>query len=95
MVTNGNVYCYDNATRGLDASTALEFIQALRTSTNIYKTTSVATIYQASENIYELFDNVTILYLGRQIYFGPCEEAVQYFQNLGFLKHPRQTSSEF
>ena len=95
MVTNGNVYCFDNATRGLDSSTALEFVQALRTSTNIYKTSSVVTIYQASENIYKIFDYVTVLYLGRQIYFGPIHDAVKYFENLGFVKHPRETSSEF
>lgn len=95
MVTAGSVYCFDNATRGLDSSTALEFMKALRTSTNIYKTNSVVTIYQASESIYELFDNVTVLYLGRQIYFGPIDKAVAYFENLGFLKSPRQTSSEF
>ena len=95
MVTSANVYCYDNATRGLDSSTALEFVQALRTSTNIYKNSSIVTIYQASENIYELFDYVTVMYLGRQIYFGPTNEGVAYFENLGFLKHPRETSSEF
>ena len=95
MVTAGSVYCYDNATRGLDASTALEFVQALRTSTNIYRTSSVVTLYQASENIYELFDNVTVLYLGRQVYFGPTNKAVEYFENLGYVKHPRQTTPEF
>ena len=95
MVTSGNVYCYDNATRGLDSSTALEFVEALRTSTNIYKNSSIVTIYQASESIYELFDYVTILYLGRQIYFGPIDKAVSYFENLGFWKNPRETSSEF
>lgn len=95
MVTNGNVYCFDNATRGLDSSTALEFVRALRTSTNIYKTASVVTIYQASESIYKLFDYVTVLYLGRQIYFGPIDKAVKYFEDLGFVKHPRETSSEF
>lgn len=95
MVSEGTVCCFDNATRGLDASTALEFSQALRTFTNVKKTTSVVTIYQASESIYQLFDNVTVLYTGRQIYFGPIHEAVDYFINLGFVKEDRQTSCEF
>lgn len=95
MVTRGTVFCYDNATRGLDASTALEFVEALRTSTNITENTSVVTIYQASENIYQLFDYVTVLYLGRQIYFGPIGEAVGYFNRMGYHKPERQTSSEF
>lgn len=95
MVTNGTVYCFDNATRGLDSATALEFIEALRTSTNVTQTTSLVTIYQASESIYELFDYVTVLYLGRQIYFGPIEKATEYFQNMGFIKGSRDTSAEF
>ena len=95
MVSEGSVFCYDNATRGLDASTAFEFAQNLRTITNASKNTSIVTIYQASENIYQLFDNVTVLYLGRQIYFGPINEAVEYFEKMGFKKEKRQTSCEF
>ncbi|KAG7694129.1 hypothetical protein KL948_003099 [Ogataea haglerorum] len=95
MATRASVYCFDNATRGLDASTALEFVESLRTMTNITQSTSIVTIYQASENIYQLFDNVTVLYNGRQIYFGPIEDAVDYFQRLGFVKGARETSAEF
>ncbi|KAH3663725.1 hypothetical protein OGAPHI_005127 [Ogataea philodendri] len=95
MSTRASVYCFDNATRGLDASTALEFVESLRTMTNITKSTSIVTIYQASENIYQLFDNVTVLYYGRQIYFGPATEGVAYFQKLGFQKGARETSAEF
>ncbi|VEU23039.1 DEKNAAC104080 [Brettanomyces naardenensis] len=95
MATRGTVFCYDNATRGLDASTALEFVEALRTSTNIARTTCLVTAYQASESIYELFDMVTILYLGRQVFFGPTDKAVDYFIRLGFQRAPRQTSAEF
>ncbi|GME76728.1 unnamed protein product [Ambrosiozyma monospora] len=95
MATNATVFCFDNATRGLDASTALEFAESLRTMTNVTNATSLVTIYQASENIYQLFDYVTVLYLGRQIYFGPIHEAVNYFNRMGFVKGPRETSSEF
>ena len=95
MVTKGTVFCFDNATRGLDASTALEFAESLRTSTNITETTSVVTIYQASENIYKLFDYVTVLYLGRQVYFGPIDQAVDFFYRMGYEKPSRQTTPEF
>ncbi|GME68028.1 unnamed protein product [[Candida] boidinii] len=95
MVTRASVYSFDNATRGLDASTALEFIETLRAATNITKSTSLVTIYQAGEGIYKTFDKVTVLYLGRQIYFGPADQAKQYFVDLGFECLPRQTTSEF
>lgn len=32
----------------------------------------------------QLFDRVTLLYKGRQIFFGKASEAVSYFENLGF-----------
>ncbi|EHL02570.1 putative ABC transporter CDR4 [Glarea lozoyensis 74030] len=42
-----------------------------------------------------VFDKVTVLYEGRQIYFGPCHEAKAYFINLGFECAPRQTTADF
>lgn len=95
LACRGSVYCWDNATRGLDASTALEFAQAIRTSTNLLKNTAFVAIYQASENIYETFDKVTVLYKGRQVYFGPVMEAKKYFEDMGYYCPPRQSTAEF
>ncbi|CAM9010933.1 unnamed protein product [Wickerhamomyces anomalus] len=95
LATKATVYCWDNATRGLDASTALEYAQAIRTSTNLSKSVAFITIYQAGENIYETFDKVTILYDGRQVYFGPADQAKDYFERMGFQCPPRQATAEF
>ncbi|KAI3403095.2 SNQ2 [Candida oxycetoniae] len=95
LACNGTIYCWDNATRGLDASTALEFAQAIKTSTKMLKTSSFVSIYQAGENIYECFDKVTVLYSGRQIYYGPITKAKRYFEDMGWRCLPRQTTPEF
>lgn len=95
LACNGSIYCWDNATRGLDASTALEFARAIRTSTDILKTTAFVSIYQAGENIYECFDKVTVLYHGRQIYFGSAKRAKKYFEDMGWECPARQTTAEF
>ncbi|KAF3992516.1 hypothetical protein FT663_01381 [Candidozyma haemuli var. vulneris] len=95
LACQGTVYCWDNATRGLDASTALEYAQAIRVSTDITRSTAFVTLYQASENIYHTFDKVTVLYKGRQVYFGPVDEAKAYFENMGFECPPRQSTAEF
>lgn len=95
LASRGSIYCWDNATRGLDASTALEFAQAIRIMTNLQKSVAFVTIYQASENIYECFDKVTVLFDGRQIYYGHVEDAKAYFKKLGFLCPARQASAEF
>lgn len=95
MTARASIYCWDNATRGLDASTALEYTQAIRASSNLLGNVGIVAIYQASENIYHLFDKVTVLYSGRQIFFGKVEDAKAYFENMGYVCPTRQTSSEF
>ncbi|ODV63548.1 plasma membrane ATP-binding cassette transporter [Ascoidea rubescens DSM 1968] len=95
LACNASIYSWDNATRGLDASTALEFTQAIRAATNLLNNSALVAIYQAGENIYQLFDKVTVLYLGKQIYFGPAGEARAYFEKMGWYKPDRMTTPEF
>ncbi|KAI8626395.1 ABC-2 type transporter [Xylariaceae sp. FL1651] len=95
MITNACVLSWDNSTRGLDASTALDFVKSLRIQTNLYKTSTFVSLYQASENIYRQFDKVLVIDSGRQVYFGPAAEARSYFEGLGFLPRPRQTTPDY
>ena len=44
MATRAHVLCFDNSTRGLDASTALDFIKAMRAMTDILGHTTFATL---------------------------------------------------
>ncbi|KAI1651187.1 ABC-2 type transporter-domain-containing protein [Daldinia loculata] len=95
MITNACVLSWDNSTRGLDASTALDFVKSLRIQTNLYKTSTFVSLYQASENIYKQFDKVLLIDGGKQVYFGPTTEARAYFEGLGFLPRPRQTTPDY
>ncbi|KAJ2793775.1 ATP-binding cassette transporter snq2, partial [Coemansia guatemalensis] len=95
VAIGASVEAWDNSTRGLDASSALDYVHSLRINADTLKKTEVATICQASESIYRLFDKVMVLDEGRQLYFGPTTEAVAYFERLGMYKPPRQTTSDF
>ena len=95
MITGSAVCSHDNSTRGLDASTALDYAKSLRIITNIYKTTTFVSLYQASENIYSQFDKVMVIDEGRQVFLGPAKEARAYFESLGFLPKPRQTTPDY
>lgn len=95
MVTAATVLGWDNSTRGLDASTALDFAKSLRIFTNIYKTTTFVSLYQASENIYKQFDKVLVIDQGRQVFFGPASDARSYFEDLGFREKRRQTTPDY
>ncbi|ELU44174.1 ABC transporter CDR4 [Rhizoctonia solani AG-1 IA] len=95
MASRVRIGCWDNSTRGLDSSTALEFVRALRIATDVGRATTVVTIYQASESLYKLFDKVCVIYSGKQIYYGPADRARQYFIDMGWEPAPRQTTSDF
>ncbi|KAL8639764.1 MAG: hypothetical protein Q9228_003236 [Teloschistes exilis] len=95
MVTRACIAAWDNSTRGLDASTALDYAKSLRIMTNVYKMTTFVSLYQASENIYKQFDKVMVIDQGRQVYFGPTSEARAYFESIGFMEKPRQTTPDY
>ncbi|KAF9930336.1 hypothetical protein FBU30_000609 [Linnemannia zychae] len=95
MATRSSINMWDGSTRGLDASSALDYVKSLRVQTNLLKRSTMVSIYQASENIYDLFDKVLLLYDGYCIYFGPAESARQYFIGMGFYCPPRQTTADF
>jgi ATP-binding cassette subfamily G (WHITE) protein 2 (PDR) len=79
---------WDNSTRGLDSANAIEFCKTLRMETEISGTTACVAIYQAPQAAYDLFDKALVLYEGRQIYFGKCNEAKQFFVNMGSIALP-------
>ncbi|OQE11111.1 hypothetical protein PENVUL_c003G00514 [Penicillium vulpinum] len=89
------IQCWDNSTRGLDSATALKFVQTLRLSADITSMATVVALYQASQQAYETFDKVAVLYEGRQIYYGPVHLAKDYFVNLGYHCPDRQTTPDF
>ncbi|PWY83072.1 ATP-binding cassette transporter [Aspergillus sclerotioniger CBS 115572] len=94
-VSGAPVGAWDNSTRGLDSASALEFVKALRVSSNLGGKCHAVAIYQASQAIYDVFDKAIVLYEGREIYFGPCSEAKEYFVNMGWYCPPRQTTGDF
>ncbi|RDL33925.1 putative ABC1 transport protein [Venustampulla echinocandica] len=89
------IAAWDNSTRGLDAATALEFTRSLRMTSNLLGQVHLVAIYQASQAIYDEFDRAVVLYEGRQIFFGPCGRAKQYFVDMGWECPPRQTTGDF
>ena len=95
LASKSTVVCWDNSTRGLDASTALDYAKSLRIMTDISNRTTFVTLYQAGEEIYALMDKVMVLDQGRVIFQGPVTEARQYFIDLGFHCPQRQTTPDF
>jgi ATP-binding cassette, subfamily G (WHITE), member 2, SNQ2 len=84
LATRGSIFCWDNSTRGLDASTALEWTKAIRAMTDTFGLSTIVTLYQTGNGIYNLFDKVLVLDEGKQIYYGPMKEARPFMEELGF-----------
>jgi ABC-type multidrug transport system ATPase subunit len=86
---------WDNSTRGLDSATALKFVKALRVGSDLAGGAAAVAIYQASQSVYDCFDKAAVLYEGRQIYFGPANQAKGFFERQGWYSPPRQTAGDF
>ncbi|KAK9463806.1 ABC-2 type transporter-domain-containing protein [Lipomyces oligophaga] len=95
MLGGAPLQCWDNSTRGLDSATALTFIRNLKLFARTTATTSLVSLYQASQDAYDEFDKVIVLYEGRQIFFGSAKIAKQFFVDMGFDCPARQTTGDF
>lgn len=95
MITKASSQCWDNSTRGLDASTALEYVQSLRSLTNMTNISTAVALYQAGESLYRCFDKVILIEEGKCCYYGSTDDAAKYFKDLGFVKPDRWTTADF
>lgn len=95
LASRGSIFCWDNSTRGLDASTALEWTKAIRAMTDVLGLSSIVTLYQAGNGIYDLFDKVLVLDEGKQIYYGPMTEARPFMEDLGFICRDGSNVADF
>ena len=53
-ISDAQVQCWDNSTRGLDSSTASRFVRLTKEANTSRQSTVLMSIYQASEAIYEV-----------------------------------------
>lgn len=95
LASTAPLQCWDNSTRGLDASNALDFAKVLRKAASTEQKTIISTLYQAGNGIYEQFDKVLVLAEGRQIFHGATSEAKAYFEDMGFVCSPGANIADF
>ena len=57
--------------------------------------TTIVSLCQAGESLYDLFDKVAVIYEGRMAYFGPARGAFDYFVEMGYKPAHRQTTADF
>lgn len=84
LLLNPSVIFMDEATTGLDSSTALNLIETLVTLARLGRTIFI-TIHQPRADIFNLFDSVILLSAGRTLYAGKGGgDILHYFNLKGF-----------
>ena len=76
---------------------ATAIVAIYQASQDIYDVSLLVPMKCYGAHIYmcQIFDKVTVLYEGRQIYFGRIHDAKNFFVDMGFKCPDRQTSADF
>jgi ABC-type multidrug transport system ATPase subunit len=83
LITDPNLVFLDEPTTGLDSFTATSVIETLRDLTYSGRTI-ISTIHQPNSDIFEIFDRLMLLALGKIIYFNEAKLAVNYFASINY-----------
>jgi len=87
--------CMDEATTGLDSQAASDIFHRVQTLARVGGIPVLASLLQPSYELASLFDNLMILAEGEIVYFGPFQEALAYFDNLGFAPREDENPADF
>ncbi|CAG8500570.1 10166_t:CDS:10 [Dentiscutata erythropus] len=86
----------DEPTSGLDSATALEVCNLLRKIAHSQGMTVAAVIHSPSPQAFKTFDDFLLLGKGgRIVYFGPTNEAMEYFVSLGYRCPEEESPADF
>ncbi|NXT00749.1 ABCG2 protein, partial [Jacana jacana] len=94
LIMDPAILFLDEPTTGLDASTANAVVLLLKRMAKQGKTI-IFSIHQPRYSIFRLFDSLTLLAMGRVLYHGPAQDAVEYFQSVGYQCEPYNNPADF
>ncbi|XP_076152100.1 broad substrate specificity ATP-binding cassette transporter ABCG2d isoform X1 [Alosa pseudoharengus] len=94
LVIDPSVLFLDEPTTGLDASTANSVLLLLKRMAS-HGRTIIMSIHQPRYSIYRLFDSLTLLVSGKQVYHGPAQNALDYFANIGYACEAHNNPADF
>ncbi|CAI9752777.1 unnamed protein product [Fraxinus pennsylvanica] len=94
MLINPSLLILDEPTSGLDSTAAFRLVVTLAALAKKGKTL-VMSVHQPSSRVYQMFDSVLVLSEGRCIYFGKGDEAMSYFESIGFSQSFAMNPAEF
>lgn len=87
VISNPKLLFLDEPTSGLDSTSAYRVVSLLRFLADA-GTTVIMTIHQPRPAIAKAIDRFLVLSAGWQVFFGPVDEMMQHFSDLGFACPP-------
>ncbi|XP_068750972.1 broad substrate specificity ATP-binding cassette transporter ABCG2-like [Montipora capricornis] len=94
LILAPSVLFLDEPTTGLDAATAVSVVQLLQGLGHRGKTV-IMSIHQPRYSIFKTFDTISLLSNGEFVYQGPANQAMKYFEDIGFVCEPPNNPADF
>ncbi|KAJ3066294.1 ATP-binding cassette sub- G member 2 [Podochytrium sp. JEL0797] len=95
LVTNPSVLFLDEPTSGLDSANALGILETIKNLAKSRGIIVLMTIHQPRTEILELFDKIILLSMGKTLFFGPTNAALEHFAELGHPLPAKTNPSDF
>uniref|UniRef100_A0A0E0MMX0 ABC transporter domain-containing protein n=1 Tax=Oryza punctata TaxID=4537 RepID=A0A0E0MMX0_ORYPU len=95
IVGPARAYFMDEISNGLDSSTTFQIINCFQQLTNISEYTMVISLLQPTPEVFDLFDDLILMAEGKIIYHGPRNEALNFFEECGFICPERKEAADF
>ena len=83
LLARPSIMLLDEPSSGLDSASTENVIQHIVTLAKAGRSI-IFTIHQPSSTVYKMFDNVGYLVSGSTVYFGAQEEAMSFFEQMGY-----------
>ncbi|KIW10886.1 hypothetical protein PV08_10185 [Exophiala spinifera] len=94
LLADQPVLILDEPTTGLDAASAVQVVQTLKSLAQRGKTV-IMTIHQPRSEIWRLVDNLILLSRGSPVYSGPVAKCLSYFDEAGYNMPPFSNPFDF
>nr|XP_039270074.1 broad substrate specificity ATP-binding cassette transporter ABCG2-like [Styela clava] len=94
LILEPKILFLDEPTTGLDAATAWSVMMLLK-KLGRQGHTIVCSIHQPRYSIYKLLDTLTLLSKGNLVYHGPNEDALAFFESLGYICEMHDNPADF
>ncbi|OWY94601.1 Pleiotropic drug resistance protein transporter, partial [Phytophthora megakarya] len=95
LVSKKRLQLLDEISTGLDSAATYDICKSLKSAARNFNVTAVISLLQPSPEVFELFDDVLLMHGGMIMFHGKREDAVPYFESMGFHCPPRKDVADF